>query len=259
MRFDREWRRSARYAAARGVRIFGDMPIYVADGGADHRRAPAALPAAAPSRACRPTCSRATGQLWGNPLYDWPAMRADGYRWWIERFRRIVRARRPDAHRPLPRLRRVLGGAGAEQDCAPRRWLRGPGAAVFRRGRRRSSATLAGRRGGSRRDHARRSCGCGRSSACPGWSCSSSRSAATRATRTCRRTTPQQAVVYTGTHDNDTALGWWESLSDERARGDRARSRRSRVVADRAGVGARARRSRSRRSRTCSASAARRA
>ena len=40
------------------------------------------------SRACRPTSSRRPGQLWGNPLYDWTAMRADGYRWWIERFRR---------------------------------------------------------------------------------------------------------------------------------------------------------------------------
>ena len=57
-------------------------------GGADHRRASAASSATARSPACRPTRSRETGQLWGNPLYDWSAMRADGYRWWIERLRR---------------------------------------------------------------------------------------------------------------------------------------------------------------------------
>ena len=46
---------------------------------------------------------------------------------------------------------------------------------------------------------------------CPGWPCSSSRSTATRATRTCPRTTAERQLVYTGTHDNDTAVGWYRS------------------------------------------------
>ena len=77
---------AAGYAAERGVRLIGDIPIYVAAGGADHAAHPELFsPASWP--ACRRTRSP-DGQLWGNPLYDWPAMRRDGYRWWIERFRR---------------------------------------------------------------------------------------------------------------------------------------------------------------------------
>ena len=59
-----------------------------------------------------------TGQLWGNPLYDWTAMRADGYRWWIERFRRtfdLVDLTRIDHFRGFVVL---LGGARRQQDGA---------------------------------------------------------------------------------------------------------------------------------------------
>jgi 4-alpha-glucanotransferase len=87
VRFDREWRALRRYAAERGVRLFGDVPIYVAQGGADVASHPelfqTGFVAAAP-----PDSLSAYGQRWGNPLYDWHAMREQGYRWWIERFRR---------------------------------------------------------------------------------------------------------------------------------------------------------------------------
>jgi 4-alpha-glucanotransferase len=87
VRFDREWGALRRYAADRGVHLFGDVPIYVAQGGADVASHPelfqTGFVAAAP-----PDSLSAYGQRWGNPLYDWRAMRAEGYRWWIERFRR---------------------------------------------------------------------------------------------------------------------------------------------------------------------------
>jgi 4-alpha-glucanotransferase len=87
VRFDREWGALRRYAADRGVRLFGDLPIYVAQGGADVACHPELFQrgfvAAAP-----PDSLSAVGQRWGNPLYDWHTMRAQGYRWWIERFRR---------------------------------------------------------------------------------------------------------------------------------------------------------------------------
>ena len=68
----------------------------------------------------------------------------------------------------------------------------------------------------------------------------------------------RDSVVYTGTHDNDTTVGWWESLSDEDRALVGARPCRPGVVADRARAGSRAPRSRSRRSRTCSRSGTRR-
>jgi 4-alpha-glucanotransferase len=87
VRFDREWNALREYAAEGGVRLFGDVPIYVAQSGADVASHPelflTGLVGAAP-----PDALSAVGQLWGNPLYDWRAMREQGYRWWIERFRR---------------------------------------------------------------------------------------------------------------------------------------------------------------------------
>ena len=88
VRFDREWARAARATRAeRGVRLIGDVPIYVAPGSRRPPRAPGAVPddvvAGVP-----PDAFTAKGQLWGNPLYDWPALRRRGYRWWVERLRR---------------------------------------------------------------------------------------------------------------------------------------------------------------------------
>ena len=104
----------------RGVRIFGDMPIYVARGGADHVAHPELFQRRRRSPACRPTLFARDGQLWGNPLYDWPAMRRRRLPLVDRALPAHLRARRPDARRPLPRLRRVLGGAERQQDGARR-------------------------------------------------------------------------------------------------------------------------------------------
>ena len=144
VRFDREWGALRAYAAERGVRVFGDMPIYVADGGADHRAHPElfqhGVVAGVP-----PDLFAKTGQLWGNPLYDWPAMRADGYRWWIERFRRafeLVDLTRVDHFRGFVSYWAVPAG---NKTAAKGKWRRGPGADVFRaveaRARRRSRSS----------------------------------------------------------------------------------------------------------------------
>ena len=87
VRFAREWAELRRYAAARGVRLIGDLPIYVSPRGADHLSQPELFQTGLVS-GVPPDDWSATGQLWGNPIYDWEAMRATGYRWWIERFRR---------------------------------------------------------------------------------------------------------------------------------------------------------------------------
>jgi 4-alpha-glucanotransferase len=217
VRFDREWSALRSYAAKRRIRIFGDMPIYVADEGADHiahralfqPRSVAGVP---------PDLFTRDGQLWGNPLYDWAAMRADGYRWWTERFRRsfeLVDLMRVDHFRGFVAYWSVRRG---NKTARHGRWLRGPGASVFRAVqaelgslslvaedlgvitapvvRLRNELGLPGmvvlqfQLGGERNPH-----------------------------RPANH--PQQAVVYTGTHDNDTALGWWESLTEnERAATD---------------------------------------
>ena len=89
VRFEREWSALQSYALERGVRLLGDIAIYVAPGSADHRAHPElfqeGLVAGAP-----PDVYSDTGQLWGNPLYEWPAVSRRRYRWWVQRLRRTL-------------------------------------------------------------------------------------------------------------------------------------------------------------------------
>lgn len=216
VRFEREWGALRAYAAGCGVRLIGDLPIYVAPGSTDHLAHPELFQRGEVA-GVPPDAFTATGQLWGNPLYDWAALRRTGYRWWTERFRRtleLVDLTRVDhfrgfvAYWSVPeRMRTAKHGT----------WRRGPGrepfdAAAAELGelpliaedlglitpaveRLRDELGLPGMRvlqfafDGSPRNVHR------------------------------PEHHPEHAVAYTGTHDNDTALGWWESLGRrERAR-----------------------------------------
>ena len=130
VRFEREWSQLRAYAAEHGVRLMGDVPIYVAPGSADQLTWPqffsdegvAGVP---------PDAYAETGQLWGNPLYDWDALRADGYRWWIERFRRtfeLFDLVRVDHFRGFAAYWAIPVG---DDTALNGRWEKGPGAAVF--------------------------------------------------------------------------------------------------------------------------------
>lgn len=130
VRFEREWSELRRYCAERGVRLLGDLPIYVAPRSADHRAHPelfqTGLVAGAP-----PDAYSATGQLWGNPLYDWPALRRRRYRWWVERMRRTVSLfdwSRIDHFRGFVAYWAVPEGAA---HAGGGEWKRGPGRALF--------------------------------------------------------------------------------------------------------------------------------
>jgi 4-alpha-glucanotransferase len=130
VRFEREWSALRDYAQARGVRIMGDVPIYVADVGADVQTWPE-LFAHGEVAGAPPDALSSTGQLWGNPLYDWPAHRASRYRWWVERFRRVfelVDLARIDHFRGF-----VSYWAVPEHNRTAKRgrWRRGPGRELF--------------------------------------------------------------------------------------------------------------------------------
>jgi 4-alpha-glucanotransferase len=130
VRFQREWDDLRRYCSDRGIRLYGDVAIYVAAGSADHRAHPELFQeghvAGAP-----PDAYSASGQLWGNPLYDWPALRRRGYRWWVERMRRTLElfdVARIDHFRGFVAYWAVPSGA---RSAARGRWRRGPGRALF--------------------------------------------------------------------------------------------------------------------------------
>jgi 4-alpha-glucanotransferase len=212
VRFDREWGALRGYAAERGIRIFGDMPIYVADGGADHRAHPAlfqdGLVAGVP-----PDLFAKTGQLWGNPLYDWTAMRADGYRWWIERFRRafeLVDLTRVDHFRGFVSYWAVPAG---NKTAVKGKWRRGPGADVFH-----AVEAELGPLPVVAEDlgvitepvvRLRRELGF------PGMAVLQFALGGDPTNPHLPANHERDSVVYTGTHDNDTTVGWWESLAEQ--------------------------------------------
>jgi 4-alpha-glucanotransferase len=130
IRFDREWSALRRYAAERGVRLFGDVAIYVAPGSVDHRAHPELFAEGAVAGA-PPDAFSDLGQLWGNPLYDWPELRRRGYVWWVERLRRTLSlfdAARLDHFRGFVSYWAVPAG---DPDARGGRWRRGPGRALF--------------------------------------------------------------------------------------------------------------------------------
>ena len=132
VRFEREWQALHAYATARGVRIIGDVPIYVAVDGCDHTAHPELfLPLDQVVAGAPPDELNDLGQLWGNPLYDWDAMARTGYRWWIDRMRRVldlVEVFRIDHFRGFAGYWTVPAGAETAREG---RWSQGPGAALF--------------------------------------------------------------------------------------------------------------------------------
>jgi 4-alpha-glucanotransferase len=214
VRFDREWGALRAYALERGVRLIGDVPIYVAPGSYDQRAWPElfldGVVAGVP-----PDAFTDKGQRWGNPVYDWPALRNRRYRWWVERFRRIFDlfdVVRIDHFRGF-----VAYWAVPEEapDARGGRWSRGPGRAPF-------TAALAelGELPCIAEDlgvitppvtRLRRELGF------PGivvlqFAFDPDDPRGPHRPENHR----EDVVAYTGTHDTDTLRGWWDSLDDAR-------------------------------------------
>ncbi len=214
VRFEREWGALRRYGAERGVRLFGDVAIYVAPGSVDHLAHPELFQRGAVAGA-PPDAFSSKGQLWGNPLYHWPALRRRRYGWWVQRLRRMLSLFdlvRIDHFRGFVAYWAVPAGASS---AIAGRWQRGPGRALFSAlerelgplplvaedlgvitpavARLRDELGLAGmlvlQFGFDPR--------------------------APRSPHRPRNHT-ENRFVYTGTHDHDTARGWYESLDRHR-------------------------------------------
>ncbi len=134
--FFRQWHAVREHARSAGVRIIGDIPIFVAYDSADvwARRELFMLDAHGRSTVVAgvpPDYFAPTGQLWGNPLYQWDAIAADGYAWWIERFRatlEMVDIVRLDHFRGFEAYWEIPGDALTAETGS---WVKGPGRALF--------------------------------------------------------------------------------------------------------------------------------
>jgi 4-alpha-glucanotransferase len=210
VRFEQEWSALRRYAADRGVRLFGDVAIYVAPGSVDHRAHPELFKRGAVAGA-PPDAFSTKGQLWGNPLYDWPALRRRRYRWWVQRLRRTLSLfdlARIDHFRGFVSYWAVPTGAST---AIAGRWQRGPGRALFSALERELGRLplVAEDLGVITPAVARLRDELG----LPGMLVLQF-GFDPRAPRSPHRPRnhTENRLVYTGTHDHDTARGWYESL-----------------------------------------------
>lgn len=130
--FFRQWESLKTYVNDRGVKLIGDLPIYVSLDSADvwsERREFLLDAEGRPTKVAGvpPDYFSADGQLWGNPLYDWNAQKADGFGWWIRRVEgasRLFDAIRIDHFRAFERYWSVPAGAETAREG---RWEPGPG------------------------------------------------------------------------------------------------------------------------------------
>jgi 4-alpha-glucanotransferase len=213
--FDRQWQVLRSRARDAGIELIGDLPIYVDLDSADvwwHRQlfrvdevgCPAAV-AGVP-----PDYFSADGQMWGNPLYDWEAMQADDFRWWVDRVRTQLRRfdyLRIDHFRGLQAFWEIpVGASSGREGC----WRLAPGAELL--------AALGAACGGQPFlaedlgtitedvQSLRRQFGL------PGTLVAQFAFDGAADNPYLPANQVEGAVIYSGTHDNDTVLGWYQSL-----------------------------------------------
>lgn len=213
--FDEQWKKLKKYANSQGIRMIGDIPIYVAFDSSDAwanpelfqfdgRRRPTAV------AGCPPDAFAATGQLWGNPLYDWEYHKKTGFAWWLRRLAacferydvvRIDHFRAFDAYYSIP-----AGMKTAEIGT----WEPGPGLALFEAmkrtlGKREVIAEDLGFLTPSVLELVRKT-------GYPGMKVLQFAFDASGDSCYLPHNYGENCVVYTGTHDNDTSIGWYEKL-----------------------------------------------
>ena len=213
--FYRQWKQTKHAAAERGIAIIGDLPIFVAHDSADvwcnqglfllDDKGKPTVVAGVP-----PDYFSATGQLWGNPLYDWEAMAQQGYGWWIARFRQMFELFdqvRIDHFRGFEAAWHVPATA---KTAAHGRWVPGPGA-VFFDAVKASLGTLSfiaedlgviTPEVEALRDRYN----------LPGMKILQFAFDSDAANPYLPHNHLPNSVVYTGTHDNDTTKGWFNAL-----------------------------------------------
>lgn len=212
--FFRQWHAIKHYANRSGVRIVGDVPIFVALDSADvwcNQHLFKLNPDGSPTvvAGVPPDYFSQTGQLWGNPIYDWDAMREDGFQWWIERIRatlKTVDAVRIDHFRGFAAAWEVPGGDATAENG---RWVDVPGKELFTtlRNALGEMPFWAEDLGVITPDVEELRDGFG----FPGMRILQFAFGGDAKNHDLPHNYINNCVAYTGTHDNDTTVGWWHS------------------------------------------------
>ena len=215
--FYKQWNALKAYVNNLGIKIIGDMPIYVAEDSADVWSNPEAFllnkETLQPLKVagCPPDIFSATGQLWGNPIYDWDYMEREKYKWWVERIRqslnlydvlRIDHFKGFESYWSIP-----YGDLTAENG----EWVKGPGIKVFNAIKdelghvniiAEDLGTLTEETIKLRRD-----------TGFPGMKILTFGFDTDSTNPFLPHNYEKNFIVYTGTHDNDTIRGWMETTA----------------------------------------------
>lgn len=215
--FFRQWFALKRYCNGLGIRLFGDMPIYVAEDSADTWTRPEVFQLdgeGVPKRVAGvpPDFFSADGQLWGNPLYRWFSLRLHGYGWWVERMAAMAKMY------DIVRIDHFIGFANyySVPQGAPNartgKWIIGPGKSLFRTLEKKiPGLNIVAEDLGCVNDRVRRLL---TAVGYPGMRVLSFGFGGGEDNPHLPANYVTNSVVYTGTHDNDTVRGWIDTADD---------------------------------------------
>lgn len=216
--FHSQWSELKGYANGKGVAIIGDIPIFVALDSADvwcnqskFKLEPNGSPTVVSG--VPPDYFSKTGQLWGNPIYDWDAMRADGFGWWLARVAAALRqvdVIRIDHFRGFAAAWEVPGGDATAENG---QWVDAPGGEIFTAIRQRLGdiPMIAEDLGVITPDVDRLR----DAFDLPGMRILQYAFGGDAHNLHLPHNFIRNCVVYSGTHDNETTAGWWKKLSKE--------------------------------------------
>lgn len=215
-KFNEQWNKLKQYANKNGIKIIGDIPIYVAFDSADTWANPElfkfdanGLPTGVAG--CPPDGFSATGQLWGNPLYDWKYHKKTGFAWWVERIRncyklydvvRIDHFRGFDEYYNIP-----YGDPTAEFG----KWEKGPGIALFKTLKKElGDIDVIAEDLGFLTDSVLKLV---KDTGYPGMKVLEFAFDSREDSDYLPHNYNQNCIVYTGTHDNNTLQGWYKEIA----------------------------------------------
>ena len=214
--FFRQWDALRKYANQKDINIIGDMPIYMAPDSADAWMGRDMLDKQGRVAGCPPDYFSETGQLWGNPLYDWDVLKKTGYSWWIKRIAHHIALfdyLRIDHFRAFEAFYAIPVDA---KNATMGQWISGPGRDFFRQIKNvLGDLPLIAEDLGYLTPEVFELL---RATGFPGLKVLHFAFAPDGSSIYLPHCYEKNCVVYTGTHDNDTTIGWYSGLgADERA------------------------------------------
>ena len=213
--FYKQWNALKEYANKQGIKIIGDIPIYVAEDSADawsHNEVLMLEADGTPIKVagCPPDGYAPKGQLWGNPLYNWDYLKSTNYEWWVQRLTAALKMYdivRVDHFRAFDAFYAIEYG---REDATVGEWLKGPGNDFFNKIREIFGETpaLIAEDLGTITDDVRALL---KYSGFPGMKVMQFGFTPGEDSDYLPHNYPKNSVVYIGTHDNDTLKGWFNS------------------------------------------------